>query len=340
MKPLSEEFAPGDELPDPPVVPPHNAAGYASVSPRSAFGVPLPESPAQSGRGTLPEHLDRAHTPVNSAALTGERSITPGMWSTAATPGIDDPYSTPGSGIGGSSRLPTVPSVLPQRPTLLAPRPNDDDSWSTATNDPLSRQNSWRPDLPNVPLDNSPGTGIHSLPSAPALPPSTIVSPGSGESNDSMSTVKRVHFSPSVVGGSEASTSPAYSAIDLPGVNDHPPLPPSQSVDLPGAPTFTPSAPPPPPTHYAPIPPASAPPIAPHPANSYYQYHHTAPSAPPLPPPPIVVAPPPPPPPAVLTTQLIATVQKHCKFAISALDYEDAETARKQLRLALATLGG
>ncbi|KAH9178792.1 Vta1 like-domain-containing protein [Lactarius sanguifluus] len=72
-------------------------------------------------------------------------------------------------------------------------------------------------------------------------------------------------------------------------------------------------------------------------------------SAPPPPPPPSVpYAPVPPPPPSLLGTSpppeltpgLIAKAQKHCRFAISALDYEDAEQARKELRSALAILGG
>ncbi|KAG5647768.1 hypothetical protein DXG03_008491 [Asterophora parasitica] len=41
-----------------------------------------------------------------------------------------------------------------------------------------------------------------------------------------------------------------------------------------------------------------------------------------------------------LTPSLIAKAQKHSRFAISALDYEDAETARRELRAALAILGG
>ena len=41
-----------------------------------------------------------------------------------------------------------------------------------------------------------------------------------------------------------------------------------------------------------------------------------------------------------LTPSTIAKVQKHCRFAISSLDYEDAEQARKELRTALALLGG
>ncbi|KAF5352683.1 hypothetical protein D9756_005956 [Leucocoprinus leucothites] len=61
------------------------------------------------------------------------------------------------------------------------------------------------------------------------------------------------------------------------------------------------------------------------------------------------VAVPPPPPPASaptsppqveLTPQIIAKAQKHCRFAISSLDYEDAEQAKKELRIALGLLGG
>ncbi|KAG2156635.1 Vta1 like-domain-containing protein [Suillus bovinus] len=41
-----------------------------------------------------------------------------------------------------------------------------------------------------------------------------------------------------------------------------------------------------------------------------------------------------------LTPTIIAKAQKHCRFAISSLDYEDAEQAKKELRAALALLGG
>lgn len=49
--------------------------------------------------------------------------------------------------------------------------------------------------------------------------------------------------------------------------------------------------------------------------------------------------PPFPPPVVELTPSIIAKVQKHCRFAISSLDYEDADQARKELRAALAILG-
>ncbi|GAA5920009.1 hypothetical protein JCM1841_000374 [Sporobolomyces salmonicolor] len=77
----------------------------------------------------------------------------------------------------------------------------------------------------------------------------------------------------------------------------------------------------------------------------------SAPSLPPQPPQPPVdygheVVPPPPPAAPVETQQdnfdpaEVAKMQKHARWAISALNYEDYETARKELRLALAMLGG
>ncbi|KAJ3846149.1 Vta1 like-domain-containing protein [Lentinula lateritia] len=41
-----------------------------------------------------------------------------------------------------------------------------------------------------------------------------------------------------------------------------------------------------------------------------------------------------------LTPAVVAKAQKHCRFAISALDYEDVEQAKKELRAALSALGG
>ena len=57
-------------------------------------------------------------------------------------------------------------------------------------------------------------------------------------------------------------------------------------------------------------------------------------------------APPPPPPvpvredPVELTPGIITKAQKHCRFAISALNYDDVVQAKKELRAALTLLGG
>ncbi|KAF8167615.1 Vta1 like-domain-containing protein [Crassisporium funariophilum] len=74
------------------------------------------------------------------------------------------------------------------------------------------------------------------------------------------------------------------------------------------------------------------------PSNQYSPTRSTGPYGRPTVPPP----PPPIPAPVVveLTPGIIAKAQKHCRFAISSLDYEDAEQAKKELRAALAILGG
>ena len=88
-----------------------------------------------------------------------------------------------------------------------------------------------------------------------------------------------------------------------------------------------PPLPPPPPAPPLP-PPPSAPPLPSPPSASYVQI--------PRPPPPPPREPSPPP---ELTPGLIAKAQKHCRFAISSLDYEDIQQARKELHAALAILG-
>ncbi|KAG7099619.1 hypothetical protein E1B28_001447 [Marasmius oreades] len=76
-------------------------------------------------------------------------------------------------------------------------------------------------------------------------------------------------------------------------------------------------------------------PVLPPPPSAPTFVHHNPP-----PPPPQVPAPAIPAPEVELTPAVIAKAQKHCRFAISSLDYEDAAQARKELRAALATLGG
>ncbi|KDQ63199.1 hypothetical protein JAAARDRAFT_29215 [Jaapia argillacea MUCL 33604] len=87
---------------------------------------------------------------------------------------------------------------------------------------------------------------------------------------------------------------------------------------------------PPPPTQPHFPPPPTQPHFPPPPTQPYYSPPHTRAPVPPSPSPP----------PPDLTPVMIAKAQKHCRFAISALDYEDGETARKELRAALALLGG
>ncbi|KAJ7070874.1 Vta1 like-domain-containing protein [Mycena amicta] len=135
---------------------------------------------------------------------------------------------------------------------------------------------------------------------------------GSGSSDDHISlqpqvddgSKKAVHFTPSVAGSTSHGSTPPVSP-------QHPMYPSNLPPGFVPAPDISlhPSAPP----HYPSLAPALTP------------------SAPPPPPPPTRVE---------LTPMVVAKAQKHCRFAISALDYEDAEQARKELRAALAVLGG
>lgn len=44
--------------------------------------------------------------------------------------------------------------------------------------------------------------------------------------------------------------------------------------------------------------------------------------------------------PSSLDPEVLASAQKHAKWAISALNYEDVETARAELKKALELIGG
>ncbi|RXW24036.1 hypothetical protein EST38_g1834 [Candolleomyces aberdarensis] len=131
----------------------------------------------------------------------------------------------------------------------------------------------------------------------------------------SQGSEKKVHFTPSVIGGSVTTGSqpgsPQQGHTNLPPFHTQPGA--SYADSLPSPPPPPPSAPSAP---YRPEPAVRSPPLR-------YQ--------------------PPPPAPAparvILTPALILQVQKQCRLASSALDYEDAETAKKELRAALALLG-
>ncbi|KAH8924446.1 DUF605-domain-containing protein [Atractiella rhizophila] len=199
-----------------------------------------------------------------------------------------------------SSTTSATPPVLELRPSSPFYSPKFDSAFETSQSLFLGKEK----DKPSAPAEEEPDpNGFISVPSAPDLPQVAITPPPQPRS--------------------------------LPS----PPLPPS----LPS---------PPPSSAYSP-PPVSPPPVRP----SYPTYVHPAPAAPilqraPTLPPktagpslvqqrnvqheqeetgPLVTE---------MTPMEIAKVQKHAKWAISALDYEDFETARKELRNALRMLGG
>lgn len=112
-----------------------------------------------------------------------------------------------------------------------------------------------------------------------------------------------------------------------------------QTSELPLPHAHLPSEPPAFPSAVFPSAPPSlpSPPTVPsHPAATFSPGHVPAPAA---------AAPRPAPPPVVaqrpdtFDPMTVGDIQKHARWAISALNYEDFETARKELRLALAILG-
>jgi vacuolar protein sorting-associated protein VTA1 len=104
-------------------------------------------------------------------------------------------------------------------------------------------------------------------------------------------------------------------------------LRPSSPPSLPDLLPFTPTAPPLPP----PPPPPALPPPPPPTLSPQVPMYYPRPPSPPAPEPDTEVD---------LTPEVITKAQKHMRFAISALDYEDLEQSRKELRTALAILGG
>ena len=142
-----------------------------------------------------------------------------------------------------------------------------------------------------------------------------------GETTPPSSAAKSVHFSPSTVGGVGEPEDP-FSNASL----QYPPSAPLFEVHPPPSDHTFASGP-----TRAIHPPA--PPAVPSP-TSYVHAHSVPLAASPVPDTTVTTMP------VELSPQVIARVQKHCRFAISALDYEDREQAVKELRAALRMLGG
>jgi vacuolar protein sorting-associated protein VTA1 len=257
--------------------------------------------------------------------------MNPGLWSNTATP-------------GGEFLHEDSPIKRPTFANRHAKFSEDDDAWSHAA-DIGSRQNSYRNPANTLDADDD-ANDISSSPLSTAM-----VSPPD-PATQSHAVVKQVRWTPSVTGGSSTTSSPPpaspemfHPTLDsLPerhieeenGILDvHDPTPPELDTFIVSQQQAAPSS------HRGhghvdlyPSAPADEPHSLPAPLRNPFPTHTYIPSAPPpLPPPPAAMD-------VELTNAIIAKVQKHCRFAISSLDYEDAEQARKELRTALDLLGG
>ncbi|KAI0814797.1 Vta1 like-domain-containing protein [Irpex lacteus] len=218
------------------------------------------------------------------------------------------------------NRSPSGPITdMPTSPPIISPNgePVSPGEWSTVATPGANTRNEEFPsqaqsavrkawvseDLEGTDAETLPSSGVHQGLVPPEVPARPEISPSSSDSG-----VKKVHFTPSVTGGLTPAPPLDTNPVLPPGFVPSPVQPPPPSL---------PSGPPP--VVQSPSPP---PPILSYPAQPQHQSHIPAAT------------------PEDLTPQVIARVQKHCKFAISALDYEDAEQARKELRAALRMLGG
>ena len=407
---------PGVEVPLPPTV--SDSSPRELKRPLTTGSPGKPSTPLQPDGGAPSTPSPRSFGGHLSLNHDTDGYMTPGMWSTMATPGTEDVYQA-NDAMGGISESPSARAAGPRRsapvenmdevPDVGQDVDTQDDVWSTAGNEPMSRQNSWTVidtnTAPLVPEGETP-------PPPPPPPPPGI---GLGLQPDGIPStipVKKVHFSPSVVGGLSSTSSsiagsspPASPGGYAPSLSTVPEAtyssdserefqsqgtdrydststlrPDSGSIFSDVAVGSSPQGAPP--VIHKVISPAG--PLSPNGLSSAHM-PQVPPTLPPVPSSvlsthPRVVGPPLPqfpaipgqpaglgsqpptlhplsqviaaqtqgndhiplrssPPPELTSTQ-IARIQKHCRFAISALDYEDAETARKELRSALAMLGG
>ncbi|KAI8980751.1 Vta1 like-domain-containing protein [Trametes punicea] len=303
-----------------------------------------------------------------SKALREGRKPTPGPAAaeSPALPEVDLPEPSavpPATPPPTSSQLPSTPSPpaiarsIPPPPQLTNLTPNEPSNHLSpgphlpdglAPPQPPQSPGSWStvatPGSPNFRIDD-PSISATTSPMGSATRTAFVSDELEGktdaeidaETSSPTSAAKSVHFSSSVVGGlSTPGEGPAGGAqgndpFFVRVVVNSPPASPHGTV-----PQISPSA-------------SASPSSSPHPLP---------PHAPPArPPPPSVPAAPAPSTrtfvpgqepatatvttrPAELTPQVVARVQKHCRYAISALDYEDADQAIKELRTALRMLGG
>ncbi|TFK36974.1 Vta1 like-domain-containing protein [Crucibulum laeve] len=290
--------------------PPH----HSHVTPKRS-SPPRPQiDPEDIARANAGSSRSNGHLTVGSG-WANEGEATPGSWSTAATPG---------TAIGNTPSTPHWDQGSPTRSTHSRHSP------TSHRNKPRSGSGSSSGSSGGV-LKNSKKAWVSDEQEGKGSPPMSSSPP------------KKVTFTPSVAGDTESEVSEVPPSVYKGPTSIYTDLPPQPSPTIPSPPHFTPGFvsepyPTPPVNIYAP---SSSPPRN-VPLNNIY-----APSSSPPRHPPVnhnIYAPPPPPhvpsPPAELTPNVIAKAQKHCRFAISALDYEDGEQARKELRAALAILGG
>ncbi|KAJ8489379.1 hypothetical protein ONZ45_g13604 [Pleurotus djamor] len=321
-------------LPEPPSVhPPTSSLASPPPSPGKPLGLgpsihrvsPPPRmSPDDIAKANLPHTPPKSSSHLGGFGTPNQGEATPDTWSTAATPGND---ISPGRDADDTA------NIIPSIPTIPNPIQDDRQRRGSASSNRSHHRNTSS-------LGGTDDEALRSLRSFPGV--------------HDADPHKAVRFTPGA-----AFDSPVTPQHHLPDLPNHPTHQVHDSaIDLSLAPTNIggPVIPPPPPPFQVHADPAS-PTVYRRPVNldataasppSILQSFaaptvvpQLSPPQQPYPPPPSAAAAPTPiiPAPVELTPSVIAKAQKHCRFAISALDYEDADQARKDLLTALATLG-
>ncbi|PPR02697.1 hypothetical protein CVT26_009800 [Gymnopilus dilepis] len=246
-------------------------------------------------------------------------------WSTAATPGTDTD-TTHTHAVGTS--MPNTAGYDWNEPRRTKPRSGSGSSSNTIGSNggkSIARKGAWTDE------ELSGAKNIMS-----SSPTKSSFKSGSPDSD------KKVHFSPSTAGSPPPPPPPPLPISGSPPKEyigpasiyappQFPVVPPPTTIPSTSGPTYSTGISPP----VVPIAPSISPPRNTYTPNVPTRVSPIRPTAVNYP-----GAPPVQPPPVDLTPGLIGKIQKHCRFAISALDYEDAEQARKELRTALSLLGG
>ncbi|KAF9225461.1 DUF605-domain-containing protein [Gyrodon lividus] len=313
---------------------------------------PSPAMGASSTRSTKrqspppsisPADIARANRlPIHPAeGKHDDEALSPGRWSTTATPGLDnmgnvggstdsvnnwhehviDPLTRATAGVGGSKL----------RTTWVSTEMETAGSDEEGVRDPVLNGEGSRGRVrfsparePIIPIETSPPPASH-IPTSSSPPRSSPPRSSSPRSSPPRSSPPR-SSPPRTSPPRPPKRSPSVTLSDLPP--GFVPIGPPRCVLGSGSGISPPSSasahsfivPPPPP-------PAPSGQAVPSPSAPTF-------ITPFVPPPPLA-------PRAVeLTPSVIAKAQRHCRFAISSLDYEDAEHAIKELRTALEILGG
>ncbi|KAF9245793.1 Vta1 like-domain-containing protein [Melanogaster broomeanus] len=268
-----------------------------------------------------------------------DEALSPGRWSTTATPGFDpartsglddhivDPFTMAKATTGGSKlRTAWVSSEMEGAGSDEEPARDSSAVFaSTRAHHPnrcFTPYTNFNSLLPFFPTRSSPP---RSSPPRSSPPRSRKHSPSIALSD----------LPPGFVPTGLSTRIPESDSMIFPSSNASPPsappfvLPPPPTSSRPAIPppslqAFAPPFPPPSPSPPVPTTTRSVSAIASSPA-----FEPIRPTAHPSPPTAVE-----------LTPSLIAKAQRHCRFAISSLDYEDAEHAIRELRTALEILGG